>query len=162
MYSTVIKSLAALSLIILISYSFQTLNSTKFKCMVQLKNYEGEGAYVVASVIDKDGDYIKTLRVLGEDDEWYPDLKEWWAFMQPQKEALDGITGATIAGGERSIFTFEIDEDLMTANNKLRIETAVEDQEHYTQDLELSLDKGEIMGKYEGSGYIRYVRILGE
>ena len=162
MYSTIIKSLGILSLIILISYSFQSLNSTKYKCMVQLKNYEGDGAYVVASVIDANDNYVQTLRVLGEDDEWYPDLKQWWAFMQPQKGALDGITGATIAGGERSIFTFEIDEELMSSSNKLRFETAVEDQEHYTEDLELSMKNGEIIGKYEGSGYIRYVRILGE
>ena len=162
MFSTIAKSLGSLGLIILISYSFKSLDNTKYKCMVQLKNYEGEGAYVVASVIDAENNYVKTLRVLGEDDEWYPDLKQWWDFIKPQKEALDGITGATIAGGERSIFTFEIDGDLINSSYKLRFETAVEDQEHYVKDLELPLKDGKIIGKYEGEGYIRYVRILGE
>ncbi len=49
--------------------------STKYKCMLQLNNYTGEGAYIVVLLINKNDEYEKTLYVLGDDKKWYPDLK---------------------------------------------------------------------------------------
>ncbi|TYP72124.1 DUF2271 domain-containing protein [Aquimarina intermedia] len=145
--------------------AFTTLENTapkpKYKCMVQLKNYEGEGAYVVVSVIDKNNKYIKTLQILGDDKKWYPDLPTWWSFFETVKDTnVDATTGATIAGGERSIFSFELNEDDLQAGNKLRFETAVEHQEYYEKDLEVLLENNNLKNKFEGTGYIRYVRIL--
>jgi len=145
--------------------AFTTLKNTdpapKYKCMVQLKNYEGEGAYVVVSVIDKDNNYIKTLQILGDDEKWYPDLPKWWSFFETAKNTnLDAITGATIAGGERSIFAFQLNEEDLKAGNKLRFETAVEHQDYYEQDLEILLENKNLQNKFEGTGYIRYVRII--
>lgn len=146
-------------------FAFTTLNKAanpqKYKCMVQLKNYEGEGAYVVLSVVDKEGNYKKTLHILGDDEKWYPDLPDWWSFFEKgQPDEVDATTGATIAGGERSVFTFELDEDDLKEGNKLRFETAVEHQEYYIKDLEISLDTKNLKNKFQGSGYIRYVRVI--
>ncbi|NJB82011.1 DUF2271 domain-containing protein [Wenyingzhuangia aestuarii] len=145
--------------------AFTTLKNAeptqKYKCMVQLKNYEGEGAYVIVSVVDKDDNYVKTLRILGDDEKWYPDLPKWWNFFEKAKEPdTDAITGATIAGGERSLFVFNLNPNDLNNGNKLRFETAVEHQEHYLKDLEVSLNTENLKNKYEGTGYIRYVRIL--
>ncbi|MFD1616594.1 DUF2271 domain-containing protein [Gelatiniphilus marinus] len=146
--------------------AFSTINSneqltSKYKCMVQLINYEGEGAYVVVSVVDKDNNYIKTLHVLGDDEKWYPDLEKWWSFIKTSKDAqVDALTGATIAGGERSIFTFQLDETDFKAGNKLRFETAVEHLEYFEKDLEILLENENLQNKFEGTGYIRYVRII--
>ena len=138
------------------------LNTTsKYKCMVQLVNYTGEGAYVIVSVLDKEGKYLKTLRVLGDDSEWYPDLDAWFkSYYGIVRPDIDGITGATIAGGERSLFVLEIDDNLLDAGNQLRFETAVEDQKYEEQDVQLPLTTATLNGKFEGSGYIRYVRMI--
>ncbi|WP_308992943.1 DUF2271 domain-containing protein [Mariniflexile litorale] len=133
----------------------------KYKCMVQLKNYQGEGAYVIVSVVDKNNKYIKTLQILGDDEKWYPDLPKWWSFFETAKETdVDAITGATIAGGERSIFTFQLSEKYLKAGNKLRFETAVEHQDYYEKDLEISLENKNLKNKFIGTGYIRYVSII--
>lgn len=133
----------------------------KYKCMVQLKNYEGEGAYVIVSVIDKNDNYVKTLQILGDDDKWYPDLPKWWSFFEISKQPnIDAITGATIAGGERSIFTFHLSKNDLNNGNKLRFETAVEHQNYHLKDLEMSINSENLKNKYEGTGYIRYVRII--
>ncbi|MEL6718395.1 MAG: DUF2271 domain-containing protein [Bacteroidota bacterium] len=155
--------LPIIGLFLLSSFVFLNQESTTqtYKCMVQLKNYRGHGAYIVVSVLNKDKEYVKTLRVLGDDEEWYPDLSEWWAFRsQDDKPNIDGITGATIAGGERSIFVLEIDEALIVEGNSLRFETAVEDQEYHSVDLEVPMTKESLSGTFEGSGYIRYVRMI--
>lgn len=154
-----------LSILCLSLMAFTNLKSSeapqKYKCMVQLKNYEGEGAYVILSVVDKDDNYIKTLHVLGDNDKWYSDLQKWWSFFKKQKNSnIDAITGATISGGERSIFVFELAEKDLTDGNKLRFETAVEHQDYHIKDLEIDLQSENLKKKYEGTGYIRYVRIL--
>ena len=39
--------------------------TSKYKCMIQMTNYMGEGAYIAVSLIDSKGAYEKTLYVLG-------------------------------------------------------------------------------------------------
>lgn len=134
--------------------------STKYKCMVQLVNYTGEGAYIIVSLLNENGEYMKTLQVLGDDEEWYPDLRQWWVYYREDKVNIDGITGATIGGGERSVFVIEIEDELLDAGNQLRFETAVEDQKYHTQDLQIPLTTNNTKGKFEGNGYIRYVRMV--
>lgn len=136
---------------------------TKYKCMVQLTNYTGEGAYIVVSILDAEGEYVKTLQVLGDDEKWYPDLPKWWAFHKGNnKPAIDGITGATIAGGERAMFMLEIDSEYIDQGYQLRFETSVEHQKYIPDDLVIPLSAESLSGKFEGTGYIRYVRILAQ
>ncbi len=141
-------------------FSFSVREVKNVKCMVQLINYEGEGAYIVVSILDKEGKYLETLRVLGDDEEWYPDLSSWWTYFSKNKYEIDGITGATIAGGERSVFALEIDEKFIGNGNKIRFETAVEDQKYHETDLEFELSEENLNSKLEGNGYIRYVRLF--
>ncbi len=156
-------TLPVIGLLLFYSFAFpvQESDTNKYKCMVQLKNYRGHGAYIMVSVLDKDNKYLKTLRVLGDDEEWYPDLSNWWAFhTQNNKPNIDGITGATIAGGERSIFSIEIEQELIDAGNSLRFETAVEDQKYILSDVQIPLTEESLKGTFEGTEYIRYVRMI--
>lgn len=140
---------------------FQSSATTKVKCMVQLTNYSGEGAYIVVSVLDPNGKYLKTLQILGDDYEWYPDLTSWWHYFESiNKPNIDAITGATIAGGERSIFVIEIEDSLINSGNLLRFETAVEDQKYHENDLQIPLTSENTKGSFNGTGYIRYVRMI--
>ncbi len=165
MKSFSINKFLILPIIVLLGFSFVVMPrqaaTQKYKCMIQLTNYTGEGAYIIVSVVDAENNYLKTLRILGEDEEWYQDLVSWWKFYeQGSRPELDGITGATIAGGERSIFVLDIDEALIDSGNQLRFETAVEHQKYVEEDLQIPLTKQSLSGKFEGSEYIRYVRII--
>ncbi len=40
-----------------------TAQTTKYKCMIQMTNYMGDGAYIVVSLVNKDNAYDKTLYV---------------------------------------------------------------------------------------------------
>ena len=44
-----------------------TAQEVKYKCMLQMSNYDGLGAYVVVSLIDAKGNYEKTLYMMGPD-----------------------------------------------------------------------------------------------
>ncbi|UPS92709.1 DUF2271 domain-containing protein [Bizionia sp. M204] len=153
--------------IILVSFltfgllSFTTIaDSTKYKCMIQMTNYTGEAAYVVISLINPDGEYEKTLYVQGDDSEWYHDITDWWKFYGKKRSNIDVITGATIAGGARTISVIDIEDSKIDAGYSIRFETAVEDQEYYTKDVEFPLTSETVKSKKEGSGFIRYVRMM--
>ncbi|MGD1847596.1 MAG: DUF2271 domain-containing protein [Salibacteraceae bacterium] len=153
-------SLAAL---IVALFGFIPASETaNYKCMIQLKNYTGEGAYVIVSLMDKDGSYNQTLYVQGKDHEWYNEIGEWWKFYGRRRPNIDGITGATVGGGERSVCVLNIPKDKINAGYSLRFETAVEDQEYYPADIQFPLTTENLQKKAEGTGFIRYVRILAQ
>jgi hypothetical protein len=133
---------------------------SSYKCMIQMKNYNGEGAYVIISLLNPNGSYEKTLYVQGADDEWYFDLKEWWEFQGKKRTNIDAITGATISGGARTISIIDIPDDALNKGYKLRFETAVEDQEYYKDDVEFDITSENVKAKIEGKGFIRYIRMM--
>lgn len=146
------------SLALFVSF-YTSAQSSKYKCMLQMSNYQGEGAYVVVSLIDPQGQYEKTLYVMGPDKKWYNTLKEWYKVQSKKSEKLDAITGASVSGGARSLTTFVLDETKMDKGYKLRFETAVENQKYHVNDIEIPLTKTGITQKTEGKGYIRYVKL---
>lgn len=135
--------------------------STKFKCMVQMSNYMGEGAYIAVSLINADGQYEKTLYVMGEDKKWHKSLKEWNKFHTAKKyDDISAKTGASVTGGDRSTATIEIENSKINKGYKLRFESAVEDQKYYLSDLEIPLTTAGLTEKNDGKGYIKYVRLI--
>lgn len=158
------KRAIAISLLLVLffgtSFTSSHDDAVSFKCLIQLKNYGGEGAYVILSLMDPDGNYAKTLSVSGDDEEWYEDMPTWYEFHEQAGEDIDGITGASIASGGRKITVMEVDRSRLEAGYKLRFETAVEDQEYYSQDLEVELSEGNVKKRLPGTGYIRYVQLI--
>ncbi|BAO74681.1 hypothetical protein WPG_0451 [Winogradskyella sp. PG-2] len=125
-----------------------------------MTNYTGEGAYIVVSLLNPEGEYEKTLCVQGDDDEWYFDITEWWKFQGKKRADIDAITGATISGGERAISVIEIEDTYIDKGYKIRFETAVEDQEYHVDDVQFELTSETLKSKVEGKGFIRYIRLM--
>ena len=143
----------------LILFSVNSFAQTsKYKCMLQMSSYMGDGAYIVVSLIDSKGTYEKTLYVMGEDKKWYNSLKEWYKFYS-KKPNVNAKTGASISGGDRSITTFEIEDSKINKGYRLRFESAVEDQKYHINDVEIPLTTEALAEKTEGKGYIKYVRL---
>ena len=136
----------------------QKTGTSKYKCMIQMTNYMGEGAYVVISLINSKGAYEKTLYVLGPDKKWYNSMKEWHKFQSKKPANISAITGASVTGGDRSVNVLEIDNAKINAGYKIRFESAVEDKEYHVKDVEIPLTTEGLAAKSEGTGYIRYVR----
>ncbi|WP_405378356.1 DUF2271 domain-containing protein [Nonlabens sp. Asnod3-A02] len=148
-----------LSSFLLISF-ISPVEKASYKCMIQLKNYTGEGAYVVISLLNPAGEYEETIYVQGKDSEWYSELGQWWKFYGKHRPDIDAISGATISGGERTVSVINLPKDKIDKGYSIRFETAVEDQEYYAQDLQFELTTANLKGKKEGTGFIRYIRLL--
>lgn len=139
--------------------SAQKAGSKKYKCMIQMTNYAGEEAYIVVSLINPKGAYEKTIYMFAKNKKWYKDLEEWHDFNKKNPANISAITGASVAGGDRSIKVFEIEDSKINKGYKLRFEVAVEDKEYHAKDLEVPLTTANLSGKIDGKGYIRYVRM---
>ena len=125
-----------------------------------MTNYEGEGAYVVVSLISPKGKYEKTLYVQGKDPDWYYEIESWWKFYGKNRTKLDGISGSTLSGGERAIKFIQLDESKINNGYKIRFESAVEAKNYYEKDIEFKLTDSNLQKKFNGKGFIRYVRML--
>ncbi len=136
--------------------------TTKYKTMIQMNNYSGKNAYVVISLIDPKGQYEETFGVLGDDNEWYKNLKEWDKFQTKKKEKLNAVTGASVAGGGRATRLISFDTAKLDKGYKIRFESAVETQKYYSKDAEIALSSEALDNKegVKGSGYIRSVRFI--
>ncbi|MES2872836.1 MAG: DUF2271 domain-containing protein [Bacteroidota bacterium] len=137
----------------------QNAGSKQYKCMIQMTNYAGEEAYIVVSLINPKGAYEKTIYMFAKNNKWYKDLGEWHQFSKKKLANISAITGASVAGGDRSIKVFEIENSKINKGYKLRFEVAVEDKEYHVKDLEFPLTTANVSGKIDGTGYIRYVRM---
>lgn len=155
-----VKKIIAILILSFGVMAFTTNDKAKYKCMIQMKNYTGEGAYVAISLLNPKGVYEQTLYVQGDDEDWYHDITEWWQFHGKVRTNIDAITGATISGGNRAISVIEIPNDKLNKGYKIRFETAVEDQEYYKDDVEFELTSENVKSKIEGKGFIRYIRMI--
>jgi len=154
-----LKSGKLVLFVVLLSLGFVAdAQTVKYKCMVQMTNYIGEGAYIVISLIDPKGAYERTLYVMGSDKKWYPDVKEWYKAYKKKPTNISAVTGASVAGGDRSVVTLELETAKINAGYTLRFESAVEDKEYHLKDLEVPLTTEGLAGKKDGTNYIRYVR----
>lgn len=157
--SKLFKAVLLLSVLFLaITSSSSAQTTSKYKCMIQMTNYMGEGAYVVISLIDSKGAYEKTLYVLGSDKKWYKTLKEWNKFYLKKPNTISAITGASVTGGDRSVNVIDIENSKINSGYKMRFESAVEDKNYNVKDVEIPLTTETLAAKNEGTGFIRYVR----
>ena len=155
---SILKIALTSAFIFLVSFQSQA-QSSKYKVMLQMNNYMGEGAYIVVSLVNSAGEYEKTLYVMGDDKKWYKSLKEWNKVHTQKNDDISAKTGASVTGGDRSVTTIEIENSKINKGYKLRFETAVEDQKYYVSDLEIPLTTEGMADKTEGKGYIKYVRL---
>lgn len=141
------------------SFSFNAAAQTqKYKCLLQMSNYMGEGAYIAVSLINPQGAYEKTLYVMGNDNKWYNSLREWHKAYSERPTDISAVTGASLSGGQRSVNIIEIETAKINKGYKLRFETAVENHKYHKDDVEVPLTTAGLAARTEGTGYIRYVR----
>ena len=157
---TLFKIIPAMVLAGLLLSAFTTTENKAVKCLIQMTNYTGEGAYVIVSLLNPSGDYEETLYVQGKDSEWFSEIPEWWKFYGKYRPNIDAISGATISGGERTVTVLQIPADKIDKGYSLRFETSVEDQDYYAADIQFELTTENLKTKKEGKGFIRYIRML--
>jgi hypothetical protein len=140
----------------------------EIKCLVEIIDYRGEGAYFVISVLDKEEKYIKTVYVLGDDKSWFSEMKSFWIHLRENNlfsdedfyPLIDGISGPTISGGERRVFQIKVPKNLFNNGYHLRFESAVEDKAYHLNDINISLNTEILKQTHMGHGFIKKIQFI--
>ena len=93
-------------------------------------------------------------------------MKAFWQYLRANNlytderfyPLIDGISGATISGGQRRVFPIQIPVELLNKGYRLRFETAVEDKGYNTEDVVLDLNQTALSKNYQGSGFIQQIK----
>ena len=141
--------------------------SISVKCMIEMKDYSGEGAYINISVVNKEN-YLKTLYVLGNDKAWFSEMKSFWKHIRDNKlyldedfyPLIDGISGATISGTQKRVIILKIPKSFLNKNHQLRFETAVEDEGYFENDVNFVLSEKGLNKSHEGQGFIQNIKFI--
>lgn len=138
----------------------KTQENVNIKCMLELNEYQGEGAYLVVSLLDKDENYLRTLQIFGKEKRWYKDLPYWFRFYSNKETSLDGISGASISSNQRKVFSFTVLKEEMNSGKIVRFESSVEDQDYHEKDIQVELKVSNLGVNIPGSGYIKHVKFF--
>jgi hypothetical protein len=115
--------------------------------------YSGHAAYLAVYLTDPSGAYHSTLWVSGHKTKYYGTLRGWvQGVSRVGSVNLDGITGASVGGGETLTVHADLADTLIDAGYQVHIDTAVEDGGEFTDDAVVDLTS--TPATVDGTGYV--------
>lgn len=124
-----------------------------------LKNYGGNGAYVVLYVTDASGKYRGTLWMAGGKAKYHRHLSDWQRASGGSSAEIDGITGASIGSGKTLKITADIADAMIDAGYQVHVDTAVEDGMDNPSEVVAPLSSGSAGSPVAGKGYVKSFRV---
>ena len=121
----------------------------------KLVNYSGNAAYLAVYLANADGTYQSTLWVSGTKQRYLGELTGWVSAMRKSgatSVTLDGITGASVGGGQTLTVKADLADALIDAGYTIHVETAVEHGGEYADDAVAPLNS--TAQKVDGTGYV--------
>lgn len=119
----------------------------------KLVRYSGNAAYLAVYLTDASGAYHSTLWVSGHKTKYYGTLRGWvQGVRQAGSVQLDGITGASVGGGETLTVHASLADALIDAGYQIHVDTAVENGGEFTDDATIGLTS--TPSSVDGTGYV--------
>jgi hypothetical protein len=137
---------------VLVAPNFATAREMTFE--TTLKDYGGDGAYLVLYVVDGTGTYQGTLWMAGGSAKYHRHLSDWQNASGGSTAEIDGITGASVGAGRTLTITVDLADTLLDAGYEVRIDTAVEDMRDNPSDVSAPLTSNGNGKAFAGRGYV--------
>lgn len=120
----------------------------------QLKDYNGNDAYLAIYVTDINGQYQKTLWVAGKKAKYYRHLSDWARGSGMNPSEFDGVSGASVGSGRTLKVSVELADTLIDAGYQIRIDSAVENKREGRADVSVPLTSTGSGKPVTGSTYV--------
>lgn len=120
----------------------------------QLKNYNGNDAYLAFYVTDANGSYQKTLWVAGKKAKYYKHLPDWARGSGLKPSEFDGVSGASVGSGRTLKVSVELADTLIDAGYQIRVDSAVENKREVRADVVVPLTTKGAGKPATGNGYV--------
>ena len=122
---------------------------------IDMTNYSGNAAYLAVYVTNPDGSYNSTLWVAGGKTKYMGHLRQWaQGIMATGTLNIDGITGASVGGGQHLTVNASLADSLIDAGYEVHVDTAVEHGGEYSSDAVVPLAQAASGTPVDGTGYI--------
>lgn len=122
---------------------------------IDMTNYSGHEAYLAVYVTNPDGSYNSTLWVAGRKTKYMGHLRQWVQGIAATGTInIDGITGASVGGGQNLTVNASIADALIDAGYEVHVDTAVENGGEYSSDAVVPLAQAASGTPVDGKGYI--------
>ncbi|MCK9466272.1 MAG: DUF2271 domain-containing protein [Thiopseudomonas sp.] len=145
-----------LILVMLAAISLSTLSQAReVTFTTQLKNYSGDGAYIVLYLVNENGQYQRTFWLAGTKSKYYKHLPDWARGSGLRSSEYDGVTGASVLSGKTLKVTVDIDDALIDAGYEVRVDTSVEDKRDNRADVSAPLTTDGAGKSFAGRGYVQ-------
>lgn len=119
----------------------------------KLINYSGNAAYLAIYLTKADGSYDQTLWLAGQKQRYFGALRGWVkAISNESSISIDGITGASVGGGQTLTVKADLADNLIDAGYVIHVDTAVEHGGEYADDATLPLTS--TGGSAQGTGFV--------
>ncbi|MBK8085263.1 MAG: DUF2271 domain-containing protein [Devosia sp.] len=119
----------------------------------QMVRYSGHAAYLAVYLTDPSGAYRSTLWVSGHKTKYYGTLRGWVrGVSQAGSISLDGISGASVGGGQTLTVHADLADALIDAGYTIHVDTAVENGGEFADDAVIEVTSNS--ASVDGSGYI--------
>lgn len=123
-----------------------------------LVQYSGHPAYLAVYLANPDGSYNSTLWVSGQKSKYFGDLRGWArAASSAGSLNLDGITGASVGGGQTLTVHANLADTLLDAGYQIHVDTAVENGGQYADDAVIPLTSTPATAT--GTGYVNTIAL---
>lgn len=123
-----------------------------------LVQYSGHAAYLAVYLTNPDGSYNSTLWVSGQKSKYYGDLRGWArAASSAGSLNLDGITGASVGGGQTLTVHANLAVALLDAGYQIHVDSAAENGGQYADDAVIALTSTPATAA--GTGYVNTVSL---
>jgi hypothetical protein len=120
-----------------------------------LKNYGGNGAFIVLYVTDAAGKYKGTLWMSGAQVKYYRHLADWQRLSGGRVSEIDGITGASIGSGKTLKISLDLADAMIDAGYVVHVDTAVEDGRDNPSEIVTPLATASSGVTVAGKGYVK-------
>lgn len=129
-----------------------------FTIETSLVQYSGPAAYLAVYLTNPDGSYYSTLWVSGQKSKYYGDLRGWArAASSAGSLNLDGITGASVGGGQTLTVHASLADTLLDAGYQIHVDSAVEHGGQYADDAVIPLTSTPATAT--GTGYVNTISL---
>ena len=121
---------------------------------VDMVRFSGNPAYLAVYLTKPDGTYDSTLWVAGSRQRYLGHLRQWATGVQAVGVTLDGITGASVGGGQTLTVKANIADALIDAGYNVNVDTAIENAGEYSSDAVAPLGTAGSGRPVDGVGYV--------
>lgn len=121
---------------------------------VDMVRFSGNPAYLAVYLTKPDGSYDSTLWVSGSRQRYLGHLRQWATGVRAVGVNIDGITGASVGGGQTLTVKSNVADALIDAGYKVNVDTAVENGGEYSSDAVAPLTIAGSGKPVDGTGYV--------